>query len=97
MLRLLAVLVLLSASGPALAASCGKAANMERVLADKYGEAPVAAGIANNGDTFAVYSNPSTGSFTVLMKSPDGLMACSIMSGEGLKVTPPTDASGKET
>ena len=37
MLRFFVIVPLLTIPLPALAASCGKAANMERVLADKYG------------------------------------------------------------
>jgi len=88
MIRALAVLALLTA--PALAqqnimpipAPCGPRGEVEGILAGKYGENPVVAGHNPAGWPLVVTANPATGTYTVLLRRPDG-MTCLIAGGKG--------------
>lgn len=52
------------------------------VLAEKYKEAPVAAGITNSGGLVEVFKTEGFGTWTITVTSPEGLM-CLIAAGEG--------------
>lgn len=54
---------------------------MHEQLASKYGEHPVAAGVAQSGMVY-VTANPETGTFTVLLRRPDGI-SCILVAGRG--------------
>lgn len=70
-----------SAQQPPGAQPCGPTKAMEGHIRDRYGESPVGAGITPAGTLF-ITTNPDTGTFTILMRRPDG-MTCLLMGGTG--------------
>lgn len=60
---------------------CGPTGMIEKRIADKYGETIVGAGIVDGGIMFTL-ANPDTGTFTVLLRRPDG-QTCIVMGGTG--------------
>lgn len=52
-----------------------------KALADQYGEQPQIIGTMTGAGAFLVFANPATGSWTVLIGTPDGRY-CSPASGE---------------
>lgn len=50
------------------------------LLADRYGEQPMAMGVAGGAAVMEVYANESTGTWTITMTLPEGLM-CLMASG----------------
>ena len=66
-------------------APCGPTGMVEKNIAKKYGESIVGAGIVAGGILFTT-TNPQTGSFTVLLRRPDG-QTCVLMGGTGYATT----------
>lgn len=66
-------------------APCGPRALIEGQLAGKYGEQPVVAGHNPQGWPFVVTANPTTGTYTVILRRPDGF-TCMIGGGTGFTV-----------
>ena len=60
---------------------CGPTGAVEKGIADKYGESIVGAGVTPGGVMFLT-SNPETGTFTILLRRPDG-QTCVLMGGTG--------------
>jgi hypothetical protein len=60
---------------------CGPTGVLEQQLLTKYGEQVVAAGITPAGKMFTL-ANPATGSFSVIVRRPDGL-TCLVIGGDG--------------
>ncbi len=58
---------------------CGPRSQMLKSLADEYGEAPVARGIAGNG-TLVELTLSTNGSWSVILTSPGG-PTCGVISG----------------
>ena len=56
-------------------------------LADKYSEAPVAMGLANNGGVIEVLSSKTGESWTIIITMPNGT-ACMIAAGESWEQMP---------
>lgn len=63
-------------------APCGPRGEVESILATKYGESPVVAGHNPAGWPLVVTANPTTGTYTVILRRPDG-MTCLIGGGTG--------------
>ena len=63
---------------------CGPTGAVEKRLVDLYGETVVGAGIVAGGVLFTT-ANPETGTFTLMLRRPDGL-TCIIASGTGYAV-----------
>lgn len=60
---------------------CGPRDQVEKRIWKQYGESVIGAGIVPGG-TLYVTANPTTGTFTILLRRPDG-MACVLMGGTG--------------
>ena len=60
---------------------CGPTGIVEKRIAKEYGESIVGAGITPGGILFTL-TNPDTGTFTILLRRPDG-MTCVLMGGTG--------------
>jgi len=77
-------LFLIDASGAALAQqpqqACAPADEMTTMLAERYGEALVFAGLSARGHAVTILLNPETGTFTALIVSPNG-RACMVDAG----------------
>ncbi len=56
-------------------------------LADQYGEQPQILGTMTGAGAFLMFANPATGSWTVLIETPDGRY-CSPASGENFIAAP---------
>lgn len=84
-LSLLAALValVLAAASPAHAqqGQCGTREAVEQVLAGKYGETRQSWGVAANNMLMITWANPGTGSWTITVLSPQGMM-CLVASGQ---------------
>lgn len=72
-------------------APCGPRAMVEAQLAGKYGESPVVAGFNPQGWPLVVTANPATGTYTVILRRPDG-MTCLIAGGNGFTIIEATPA-----
>jgi hypothetical protein len=60
---------------------CGPTGQVEKRIADQYGESIVGAGVTPGGVMFLT-SNPTTGTFTIMLRRPDG-QTCVLMGGTG--------------
>ncbi len=59
---------------------CGQRSDVVRMLRERFGEAPIAHGLANTGAVAEVFIS-SKGSWTIVATSPNGL-TCMVGSGE---------------
>ena len=84
MRHIIAVLAIISSADTAMAQQqqCGKTGLIESHISSKYGETIAGAGIAPDGNTIFVLSNPVSGTFTFMVKRKDGI-SCIIISGKG--------------
>lgn len=78
---------------PALAQqrACAPTAQMIERLAKAFGEELSAAGVDARGNMLGVYSNPSNGTWTVTVTTPDKV-SCVVSSGEGFSIERPEPA-----
>lgn len=60
---------------------CGPTGLVEKRIHDQHGESIVGAGVVAGGTMF-ITANPDTGSFTIMLRRPDGL-TCVLMGGTG--------------
>lgn len=60
---------------------CGERHQVHRLLAKKFKEVPIAAGVTNTGKLIEVLTS-KTGSWTMLLITPSG-RACLVAAGEG--------------
>jgi hypothetical protein len=67
--------------------ACTKRTDILNHLANKYSEAPVAIGLANNGGVLEVLSSQSGKSWTIILTMPNGT-ACMIAAGENWESVP---------
>jgi hypothetical protein len=91
---LLTILMLATASGIALSTTpasaqsvCGKRDEIVRQLGEKYGETRRSLGLAQGRGVVELYASDETGSWTILVTSPQGL-SCLIAAGEAFQVDP---------
>jgi hypothetical protein len=75
--------VVASAQQPA----CGPTGAVEKRIHDQYGETIVGAGVVAGGILFTL-ANPQTGTFTVLLRRPDG-QTCVMIGGTGYATQDP--------
>ena len=59
-----------------------------KALHDRFGEVPQVGGVMGGGRPLVIFSNPATGTWTVVIQAADGSF-CSPASGEGFKAVPP--------
>ena len=74
------VLTLAAGTAHAQQAPCGNPVDIAERLAVEFGEAPAARGIDAGGNFVVIYSNPETGTWTVLLALPRG-PACIVSTG----------------
>ena len=93
---LMALMILAPTGGPASAQQqpvCTKRANVLKHLANKYAEAPVAIGLANNGGVIEVLTSETGDSWTIIITMPNGT-ACMVAAGEDWENVRTTVAEG---
>ena len=71
---------------------CGQRANMVQLLDEKYGETRRSMGLADGRGVVEIYASEETGSWTILITSPQGI-ACMLAAGQAFQIDIP--ASGK--
>ena len=77
-LAMLALPVVAQAQGP----QCAKRDQVVDLLATKYGETRQGMGVADNSTVMEVFASDATGTWTITVSSPDGMM-CLVASGQG--------------
>jgi hypothetical protein len=75
------MLFLAPVAASAQQAPCGPTGAVEKRIHDQYGETIVGAGVVAGGTLFTL-ANPETGTFTVLLRRPDG-QTCVMIGGTG--------------
>lgn len=68
-------------AGDAVAGICFDRAELMKHLDTKFSEAPVAAGLANNGSVIEVFASKEGNTFTIVLTQPNGA-TCVMASGE---------------
>lgn len=76
-----AVAVLLPVSAYAAPAACSPRKDVLSQLADKFKEAPVAVGLANNGGLLEVLTAGDGATWTIIITMPNGV-SCLVAAGE---------------
>ncbi len=71
-----------TASAAAAQPQCNDRAHVLDLLAKKYKEAPIAAGVTNSGGLVEVLSDGKGGTWTIIVTTPQG-MSCLVAAGEG--------------
>lgn len=85
---LVAVLCLTASAALAQESPCGPTGKVEDRIAKEYGESLIGAGIVAGGVLFTT-TNPTTGTFTVMLRRKDGV-TCVLMGGTGYAIQDPT-------
>ena len=67
---------------------CGKRADMVRHLSEQYGETRRSMGLAEGRGVVELYASEETGTWTILITSPQGT-ACMMAAGRAFQVEPP--------
>src|SRR5690606_7686012 len=74
--------------------ACSPRADVLAQLAAKFGEAPVSAGLANNGGLLEVLAAPDGVTWTILITMPNG-MSCLVAAGEDWQTLAQPDEEGE--
>lgn len=82
------VLFLALASAADAAPVCGPREAIQRVLVERYGETPRAAGLTPAGALMEIYG-AETGSWSLTVTAPDASQTCVIGAGVALMILPP--------
>ncbi len=61
---------------------CNERDNVLELLAKKYKETPIAAGVTNTGGLVEVLTDHNSGTWTIIVTTPQG-MSCLVAAGEG--------------
>jgi hypothetical protein len=69
-----------TAAGP----QCAPRDQVMDLLAEKYGETRQGMGVADNNAVMEVFASDATGSWTITVSSPNGIM-CLVASGQGFQ------------
>ena len=69
---------------------CDSIIKIAKHLDVKYGEVPVAFGVQNDGRLMEIYTSEASGTWTVIVISPDGI-GCVVAAGKGWEILPPGD------
>lgn len=77
-------------------AVCGERAAVVERLRDAYGETRRAYGLQRGASVIEVYASDATGSWTILVTTPDGV-ACLVAAGESWAPTPEEARIGTES
>lgn len=81
MIRLIAILALVWASGASAQSNCADRDAVAKGLVDKFGEQRIGAGVQNARRIFEIWISEDTGTWTVLMVRADG-QPCIMASGQ---------------
>ncbi len=73
---------LLWPTGAAAQEQCNARDDILELLAKKYGEARIAAGVSNTGGLVEVLTNFESGAWTIIVSKPNGI-SCMVAAGEG--------------
>jgi hypothetical protein len=85
-MKWLTIALVLCLSSPALAQlQCNTRDSVLSLLANKYKEAPIAAGVTNTGKLVEVLSTGDGNTWTIIVTKPGGL-SCLVAAGEGWKI-----------
>ena len=84
----LAIFLLTACPAFAQGAPCAPAAQVESLLTEKYGEDRVITGRAGEAGQFTVWANPATGTWTLALLRPDGML-CLTGSGDQFAAAEP--------
>ena len=102
MYRILRILILSVAialvSSTAMAQArpqCNERDNVLELLAKKYKETPIAAGVTNTGGLVEVLNDSKSGSWTIIVTTPQG-MSCLVAAGEGWRTMEQIKDEGPE-
>jgi predicted methyltransferase len=73
-------------------APCGPREMFIEQLADRYGEGTAVTGIDANGSVMEILANSGTGTWTMILTTPEGV-TCLVVVGEALEIarSPPGD------
>lgn len=82
LLPLLVVLAVLLSTSSSFAQQCNERDNVLKLLAKKYQEIPIAAGVTNTGGLVEVLTDRKGETWTIIVTTPQG-MSCLVASGEG--------------
>ena len=66
---------------------CNERDNVLALLAKKYQETPIAAGVTNTGGLVEVLTDTKGGTWTIIVTTPQG-MSCLVAAGEGWRNIP---------
>lgn len=83
----LAILAALAAT-PAAAQQCGPRDGVVAMLASRFGEARVSAGLSAQGHLIETFASAETGSWTITVTHPDMRM-CLLASGQSFEMAAP--------
>ena len=72
----------LVASGAMAQPQCNERENVLELLAKKYQEKPIAAGVTNTGGLVEVLTDTKGGTWTIIVTTPQGV-SCLVAAGEG--------------
>ena len=64
---------------------CNERGNVLALLAKKYKETPVAAGVTNTGGLVEILTDMKSGTWTIIVTTPQG-MSCLVAAGEGWRM-----------
>lgn len=67
---------------------CGPTAQIMAGLEARFGERPVVIGAMQTGSRMTLTANDDTGTWSILLLSPDGQTACMAANGDGLQAAP---------
>jgi hypothetical protein len=82
LLSWLLFLILMFSIAEAQGRNCSDRATIGLILADRWGEAPVAQGLGANGTLVEVWASPATATWTITVTPPGG-PTCVVASGDG--------------
>ena len=84
-------------AGPAVAQLvCNERAKLLELLAKRYQEAPIAAGVTNTGGLVEILTDPKGHTWTIIVTSPQGI-SCLVAAGEDWRgIIPKPRASDTE-
>lgn len=74
------------------APGCPPSVELDAKLQAQFGESVTAAGVIDNGYVY-ITTNPSTHTFTILVRKPDGT-SCVVLGGEGFALAEPERMRG---
>ncbi len=81
-LALVTGFTLVASAAMAQQPQCNERDNVLDLLAKKYQETPIAAGVTNTGGLVEVLADIKSGTWTIIVTTPQG-MSCLVAAGEG--------------